>query len=115
MRISDWSSDVCSSDLLDKLQADGCRQVALSSARRAEQDEIGALFKPSVARGHGRDLRPRDHRHGVEGEAVERFARWYSCVAQMTFDPTPVTFGHFILGKCSAHAGRSEQGSGGKR
>src|SRR3546814_1126065 len=79
MRISDWSSDVCSSDLaptiLDKLQADGCRQVALSSARRAEQDEIGALFQPSVARGHGRDLRPRDHRHGVEGEAVERFAR----------------------------------------
>src|SRR3546814_4145543 len=62
--------------ILDKLQADGCRQVALSSARRAEQDEIGALFQPSVARGHGRDLRPRDHRHGVEGEAVERFARW---------------------------------------
>src|SRR3546814_2401349 len=32
--------------VLDKLQADGCRQVALSSARRAEQDEIGALFQP---------------------------------------------------------------------
>src|SRR3546814_19125002 len=123
MRISDWSSDVCSSDLLklldqlgrageqhaptilDKLQPDGCRQVALSSARRAEQDELGALFQPSVARGHGRDLRPPDHRPGVEGAALLRFARWKSRVRHMTLPLSPATFAHFILAKCSQQPG----------
>src|SRR3546814_7157718 len=29
----------------------------------------------------------------------------FRSVAQMTFDPTPVTFGHFMLGKCSEQSG----------
>src|SRR3546814_9388159 len=39
MRISDWSSDVCSSDLFDRARMDGCR-AALGEAAR--------LYAPAV-------------------------------------------------------------------
>src|SRR3546814_10815705 len=43
MRISDWSSDVCSSDLLDDGAAVGIRPAAVDVALLAEQPGIGEL------------------------------------------------------------------------
>src|SRR5204863_3777497 len=35
--------------VLDECEPDGCRKVALASAGRAEQQEIGALVEPAIA------------------------------------------------------------------
>src|SRR5260370_28827226 len=35
--------------VLDEREPDGCREMALASAGRAEQQEIGALLEPAIA------------------------------------------------------------------
>ena len=35
--------------VLDESESDGCRKMALASAGRAEQQEIGALVEPAIA------------------------------------------------------------------
>src|SRR3546814_10770756 len=44
MRISDWSSDVCSSDLLDRLQQAEQQRVERDRQQGAGQDEVAALL-----------------------------------------------------------------------
>src|SRR3546814_9688100 len=49
MRISDWSSDVCSSDLLDRLPANPCRDAGRPPAPKARDrvlsdQEVGVLW-----------------------------------------------------------------------
>ena len=68
--------------VLDEGEPEGCRQMALAAAGRAEQQEIGALLEPAVAGGERHDLRLADHRHGVEVEGVERLARRQSASAR---------------------------------
>ena len=60
--------------VLDQREADGCRQVAFANAGRAEQQKIGALFQPAIARGERHDLRLADHRHCLELEVLQGFA-----------------------------------------
>src|SRR5436190_4439886 len=60
--------------VLDEREPDGCRQMALASAGRAKQQEIGALCKPAITCGERHHLRLADHWHRLEVEAVERFA-----------------------------------------
>src|SRR3546814_6523475 len=54
MRISDWSSDVCSSDLRDARQSDGVAQRAPADA--AERADVAHL-------GHARHQRREQQRH----------------------------------------------------
>jgi hypothetical protein len=85
--------------IFDEGEANGCRQVALTPAWRSEEDEIVAFFEPSVACADRHDLGLGDHRHGVEGEAVECFAGWETGFAEMTFDPSPVALGDLMFGQ----------------
>src|SRR3546814_10443897 len=44
MRISDWSSDVCSSDLIDRLRARGGDQWRIAPPSNAKSTRIVAVF-----------------------------------------------------------------------
>src|SRR3546814_11903566 len=69
MRISDWSSDVCSSDLVEQPQEDRCKTVTIAIAAghrwllggKAEQGENGAAFLVELDLG-GADLDALAHR-----------------------------------------------------
>src|SRR3546814_10775954 len=86
MRISDWSSDVCSSDLLDPSFANGAKQVdgfeaRLFGDRRCgpEALDAGAVLGREVhmrgeRRGEPADLAPA-HRVGLAGDREGRGAR----------------------------------------
>src|SRR3546814_15586539 len=50
MRISDWSSDVCSSDLLDKLDDAGLKNVVHNFYGRVRDDtELGPVFDDAIS------------------------------------------------------------------
>ena len=53
-------------------ERDRRRQMAFTAAWRAEQDEVGTLVEPAIAGAQGHDLGLGDHRHSLEGEAVQR-------------------------------------------
>src|SRR3546814_10651729 len=85
MRISDWSSDVCSSDLIELLRIESVETAVLvPHPRRVEKDEglDGKAFavagnERAVARlGRDRDAAVADHRAGIEaapdGEVAAR-------------------------------------------
>jgi hypothetical protein len=84
---------------LDEREPDGCRKMALASAGRAEQQEIGALFEPAIACGERHHLRLADHRHHLEVEAVEGFAHRQSCCGKVTLDAAATAIGDFVLGE----------------
>src|SRR3546814_2915432 len=72
MRISDWSSDVCSSDLLQDRQHDGGAQQELHQRQRHRTAEIEVEAQRLVDRDlQRRRLRPAAERqhHGKGGEA----------------------------------------------
>src|SRR3546814_2450918 len=54
MRISDWSSDVCSSDLLSRMAAGACRLVR---AGRGERGGLAAARRDAFARRRAADPR----------------------------------------------------------
>src|SRR3546814_13001533 len=67
MRISDWSSDVCSSDLLRAILAvTGCEYI-LWPHRRADADMCGFMAE---ARGVGAELAGALHGHRFAGEGT---------------------------------------------
>src|SRR3546814_4257415 len=74
MRISDWSSDVCSSDLLfDTIAVGGDIDIALApEALGAEQDQFSAARMQPRFEQADRALRPRREKHDDD---VGRFER----------------------------------------
>lgn len=92
--------------VLDQGEADGGREVALATARRAEHQHVGALGQPAVASGHGHDLRLRDHRDRLEGEAVEGLAWRQMRLGEVAFDPAIGTFCQLVLGDGGEEARR---------
>src|SRR3954447_19578181 len=92
--------------VLDEGQADSCRQVALAAAGRPEQEQIGALAQPAVTGGERHHLRLRDHRHGLEVEAVEGLPGWQPGFDEMTVGAPATAFGDLVLGHGGEEAGR---------
>jgi hypothetical protein len=64
--------------VFDQREADGCGEMALPAARRAEHEDVCAFGEPAIAGGNGYDLSLGDHGNSVEGEAVERLSGWAS-------------------------------------
>ncbi len=91
--------------IFDQREADCRCQMGFTPARWTEQDEVGAFFEPAIAGTQRRDLGARDHRHRVEGEAVEGLARWQAGFAQMSFDPATIPFCDLMLGERRKQAG----------
>jgi hypothetical protein len=91
--------------IFDQGKPDCGGQVRLSPARRSKQDQVCTLFQPGIARTQDRNLGARDHGHGIEGKAVERFAGRQLCFAQMPLDTAAITFGDFVLGQRGDQAG----------
>ena len=60
--------------LAEHEMAERCRQVRFAGAGWPEQDQIGALIEPGVARGERHDLSLADHWDSLEVEGVEGFA-----------------------------------------
>ena len=85
--------------VLDEGEADRRGQVALSAARRPEEEQVGARGQPGVAGRDRHDLGLGDHGDSLEVEAVERLAGGQARLGEMTLDPAPVAFGEFVLGK----------------
>ncbi len=88
-------------------EADCRGKMAFTTARRTEQDEVGALLEPAIAGAQGHDLGLGDHRHGIEGEAVQGLACGQMGLCQVAFDPAAIAFGEFVLGE------RGEEPAGG--
>jgi hypothetical protein len=82
----------------DQGEADRGGKVALSAAGRPEQDEVGNLFEPAIPCA-------RDHRHGVEREAVERLSGRKVGFAKVTLDAPAIAFGDLVLDECREKAG----------
>ena len=85
--------------VLDEGEPERCREMALAAAGRAEEQDIGALLKPAIARGQRHDLRLADHWHGLEVEGVERLAGRQSRLGEMALDAAATAVGHLVLGK----------------
>src|SRR5438445_8611623 len=82
--------------ILDQSKSDGGCKMAFAAARRAEQQNVGALRKPAVARCERHHLRLADHRHRLELEVGERLAGGQSCFRQVTFDATTTAIGDLV-------------------
>ena len=91
--------------VLDEREADGCRQMALAAAGRAEQQQIGALVQPAIAGGERHDLRLADHRHGLEVEGVEGLAGGQPGFGEMALDAAAAALGDLVLGERGEEAG----------
>src|SRR3546814_5585815 len=84
MRISDWSADVCSSDLMDKYDRARARRNAAASAFDREETAVGLYVSQNgyCARAHdGKRSRERRHRCGDDLITISNFER-----AQDQFD-----------------------------
>ena len=73
--------------------------MRFAAARRAEEDQVGAFFEPGVASGKRHDLGFRDHRHGVEVEAVEGLGRRQAGVVEMAGYAPARALGDLMLGQ----------------
>jgi hypothetical protein len=83
--------------VFDESEAERCRQVTLSAARRAEHDQVGAFFEPAITGGECHDLGLANHRYGFEVESVEGLAGRQSGFGKMAFDAAPSALGHLML------------------
>ena len=75
-------------------------------ARRAEQQEVGAVVEPGVARRQRHHLRLRDHRHGFEVEGGEGLAGGQAGLGHMPLDAAAAAVGELVLGEGCQEAGR---------
>src|SRR3546814_6556721 len=73
MRISDWSSDVCSSDLHDALETYGAGSGG--SRNIGGSHEVYARLEASLADWHGKEARSEERRVGKECVSTCR-SRW---------------------------------------
>jgi hypothetical protein len=65
------------------------------------------IAEPGVASDDRHDLGFRDHRHGLEGESLQRLSGQALAFGEMAFDAAAVAFGELVLGDC-----REEPGGG---
>jgi hypothetical protein len=73
--------------------------MRLAAARRAEQQQVAALFQPTVAGGECHDAGAADHRDRREVEAVQGLAGRQVRLGQVAFDATPSTLGGLKFGE----------------
>jgi len=90
--------------VLDERKPDGCGKMALASAGRAKEQEIGAPLNPAIASGERHHLRPADHWHCLEVEVGECFADGQSCFGQVAFDAATTAIGDLVFGECGREA-----------
>src|SRR3546814_7528226 len=81
MRISDWSSDVCSSDLLSRLQKQ------LEATR--DRFRVGEVTRTDVAQAEARVSRARSDRTQAEGDLITARVVFERIVGQVPDDVTP--------------------------
>ena len=91
--------------VLDEAQADGRGEVALAAAGRAEDEQVVALLEPAVAGDERHHLGLREHRHGVEVEAVEGLAGRQARLGEMALDAAAAAFGDLVFGERGKEAG----------
>src|SRR3546814_8752589 len=72
--------------------------MRFSSAGRAEQDQVCAIFEPAVSGTDRHHLRLRYHRNRVEVERIERFSRQQFRLRQMPLHAAATAFGDLMLG-----------------
>src|SRR3546814_5876479 len=82
--------------------------MRFSSAGRAEQDQVCAIFEPAVSGTDRHHLRLRYHRNRVEVERIERFSRQQFRLRQMPLHAAATAFGDLMLGD-RAEEPRSEE------
>ena len=90
--------------VLDEGKPERRREMRLSASWRPKQYQVGAVLDPAVTGGERHDMRFTDHRHGVEVEGVECFARRQPGFIEMTLDPAPGAFGRLVFGECREEA-----------
>src|SRR3546814_16298105 len=87
MRISDWSSDVCSSDLLPSrgLARDGCRDGALRpNGRAGARCDVARLFCEAGRGSHGRGGACTRASHPICAAAIRTLTVVLPCDPRMT-------------------------------
>src|SRR5215203_821947 len=89
-----------------RCEAEGGREMALAAAGWAEQQDIGALGQPHIARRERHYLGLRDHRHAVEVECGECLAGRQTCLGEVPLDTAAAAISHLVLGEHREEAGR---------
>src|SRR3546814_3318183 len=98
MRISDWSSDVCSSDLVaavarNIVQPGAMAELRRDPARRRARRNADAIVLAKEDQRHGRTLirRPRSEEHTSELQSLMRISYAVFCLKKKktTDPPTP--------------------------
>jgi hypothetical protein len=89
----------------DQRIADGRRGMTLAGARRAETQDVGALFDPVIGFGERQQVRLAHRRHGCEVEAGEGLAGRQAGFPQVPGDAPLGALGQFVLAECGKIAG----------
>ena len=83
--------------VLHKGQAQGCSEMGFSPAWRPEEQQVGALIEPGVARGQGPDLSLTDHGHGVEVKVIEGLSYGEAGLFDVAPNAPVCAFGDLVL------------------
>jgi hypothetical protein len=75
------------------------------AARWAEEQDVGTLLQPGIARRQRHDLGFRDHWHGLEVECGECLAGGQTRLGEMALHAAATAVGHFVLGQRCQEAG----------
>jgi hypothetical protein len=92
-------------EILPRIYAEVNVRHVRGAAGRSEQEQVGALFEPTVARGQGHDLRFADHRQCIEVEAVEGLSHRQPVLGQVALDAATAAIGDFVFGQRRQEAG----------
>src|SRR3546814_5821545 len=96
MRISDWSSDVCSSDLVDAAFIGSCTNSRLSDLRRAAALLRGRKVAPGVKAicvPGSTDVRARAEAEGIDRVFLDAGFEWREAGCSMCFYAGGESFG----------------------
>src|ERR1700730_9440119 len=80
--------------------------MALTPARRSEQQDVRPPRQPSIAGRQRHHLSFRDHWDGLEVERGDRLAGGQTRLDEMPVDAAPARVGHLVLGERRKEAGR---------
>ena len=82
--------------------------MGLVCARRRKQQHICSVLQPDVAFGERHDLSFRDHRHAVEVQRREGFARREARFGHAPLDPVATAVGGLMFGERGQELGRRQ-------